>query len=94
MTRFSADWSRRSFLRGALVTGALVLPASGALVGATSGDGQEAPEVEKTANQLGVPTDKPIEIGILGAGFGSIWVASSLMPDRPPTKRNPYIASY
>lgn len=47
MTKFSAEWSRRNFLRGALATGALVLPGSGVLVGcATSGGGQEATEGE------------------------------------------------
>ncbi len=72
MTRFSSEWSRRTFLRGALATGALVLPGSGALVGcATSGGGQEATEGETSAdNPLGVPTDAPIEIYIFNGGFG------------------------
>jgi N-acetylglucosamine transport system substrate-binding protein len=72
MTKFSAEWSRRNFLRGALATGALVLPASGALVGcATSGGGQEATEGEKTdQNPLGVPTDAGLEIYIFNGGFG------------------------
>ena len=40
MTTFSADWSRRRFLRGALVTGALVVPGAGLLAGCgTSHDG-------------------------------------------------------
>jgi N-acetylglucosamine transport system substrate-binding protein len=72
MTKYSADWSRRSFLRGALATGALVLPGSGALVGcATSGGGQESTEGEKSAdNPLGVPTDSPLEVYIFNGGFG------------------------
>jgi N-acetylglucosamine transport system substrate-binding protein len=72
MTNFSADWSRRNFLRGALATGALVLPGSGFLAGcATSGGGQEQTEGEKTAdNPLGVPTDQPLEIYIFNGGFG------------------------
>ncbi|HEY7594807.1 MAG TPA: N-acetylglucosamine/diacetylchitobiose ABC transporter substrate-binding protein [Actinophytocola sp.] len=72
MTKFSAEWSRRNFLRGALATGALVLPASSALVGcATSGGGQEAAEGEKSAqNPLGVPTDAPLEVYIFNGGFG------------------------
>jgi N-acetylglucosamine transport system substrate-binding protein len=72
MTNFSADWSRRNFLRGALATGALVLPGTGFLAGcATSGGGQEQTEGEKTAdNPLGVPTDQPIEIYIFNGGFG------------------------
>ncbi|MPZ80527.1 MAG: carbohydrate ABC transporter, N-acetylglucosamine/diacetylchitobiose-binding protein [Actinophytocola sp.] len=72
MTKFSADWSRRNFLRGALATGALVLPGSSVLVGcATSGGGQEATEGETSAdNPLGVPTDSPIEIYIFNGGFG------------------------
>jgi len=72
MTNFSADWSRRNFLRGALATGALVLPGTGFLAGcATSGGGQEQTEGEKTAdNPLGVPTDQPLEIYIFNGGFG------------------------
>ena len=72
MTKFSADWSRRNFLRGALATGALVLPGSSALVGcATSGGGQESTEGEKTdQNPLGVPTDSPLEVYIFNGGFG------------------------
>jgi len=72
MTKYSADWSRRSFLRGALATGALVLPGSGALVGcATSGGGQDSTEGEKSAdNPLGVPTDSPLEVYIFNGGFG------------------------
>jgi N-acetylglucosamine transport system substrate-binding protein len=72
MTKFSADWSRRTFLRGALATGALVLPGSGALVGcATSGGGQDATEGEKSSdNPLGVPTDSPLEVYIFNGGFG------------------------
>ena len=72
MTKFSAEWSRRNFLRGALATGALVLPGSGALVGcATSGGGQEATEGEKSEqNPLGVPTDSPLEVYIFNGGFG------------------------
>lgn len=72
MTSFSADWSRRNFLRGALATGALVLPGTGFLAGcATSGGGQEQTEGEKTAdNPLGVPTDQPLEIYIFNGGFG------------------------
>lgn len=72
MTNISADWSRRKFLRGALATGALVLPGTGLLAGcATSGGGQEQSEGEKSdKNPLGVPTDKPIEIYIFNGGFG------------------------
>jgi N-acetylglucosamine transport system substrate-binding protein len=72
MTNFSADWSRRNFLRGALATGALVLPGSGFLAGcATSGGGQEQSEGEKSVdNPLGVPTDQPLEIYIFNGGFG------------------------
>jgi N-acetylglucosamine transport system substrate-binding protein len=72
MTKFSAEWSRRNFLRGTLATGALVLPGSSALVGcATSGGGQESTEGEKSAeNPLGVPTDSPLEIYIFNGGFG------------------------
>jgi N-acetylglucosamine transport system substrate-binding protein len=72
MTKFSADWSRRNFLRGALATGALVLPGSGALAGcATSGGGQEASEGEKSSdNPLGVPGDSQLEIYIFNGGFG------------------------
>jgi N-acetylglucosamine transport system substrate-binding protein len=72
MTKFSAEWSRRNFLRGALATGALVLPGSSALVGcATSGGGQESTEGEKSAkNPLGVPTDSPLEVYIFNGGFG------------------------
>ncbi|HEY0453160.1 N-acetylglucosamine/diacetylchitobiose ABC transporter substrate-binding protein [Actinophytocola sp.] len=72
MTKFSADWSRRNFLRGALATGALVLPGSSMLVGcATSGGGQEATTGKaSTENPLGVPTDSPIEIYIFNGGFG------------------------
>jgi N-acetylglucosamine transport system substrate-binding protein len=75
MTKFSADWSRRNFLRGALATGALVLPGSGALVGcATSGGGQETTEGEKTdQNPLGVPTDSPLEVYIFNGGFGDAY---------------------
>jgi N-acetylglucosamine transport system substrate-binding protein len=72
MTKFSADRTRRSFLRGALATGAVVLPGSGALVGcATSGGGQESTKGEKsTDNPLGVPTDAPLEVYIFNGGFG------------------------
>jgi N-acetylglucosamine transport system substrate-binding protein len=72
MTGFSGDWSRRTFLRGALATGALVLPGTGFLAGcATSGGGQEQTEGEKSAdNPLGVPTDAPLEIYIFNGGFG------------------------
>lgn len=72
MTKFSAEWSRRNFLRGALATGALVLPGSSALVGcATSGGGQEATEGEKSdKNPLGVPADSPLEVYIFNGGFG------------------------
>jgi N-acetylglucosamine transport system substrate-binding protein len=72
MTSFSADWSRRNFLRGALATGALVLPGTGFLAGcATSGGGQEQTEGTKSAdNPLGVPVDKPLEIYIFNGGFG------------------------
>ena len=72
MTSFSADWSRRNFLRGALATGALVLPGTGFLAGcATSGGGQEQKEGAKSAeNPLGVPTDQPLEIYIFNGGFG------------------------
>lgn len=75
MTNFSADWSRRKFLRGALATGALVLPGAGALAGcATSGGGQEATEGEKTnKNPLGVPEDQPLEIYIFNGGFGDAY---------------------
>lgn len=72
MSSFSADWSRRKFLRGALATGALALPGTGLLAGcATSGGGQEQTEGEKTAdNPLGVPTDQQLEIYIFNGGFG------------------------
>jgi N-acetylglucosamine transport system substrate-binding protein len=72
MTNFSADWSRRKFLRGALATGALVLPGSGVLAGcATSGGGQQQSEGEKSEkNPLGVPEDQPLEIYIFNGGFG------------------------
>ena len=72
MTNFSADWSRRKFLRGALATGALVLPGTGLLAGcATSGGGQEQSEGEKSdKNPLGVPEDQPLEIYIFNGGFG------------------------
>ena len=72
MTNFSADWSRRKFLRGALATGALVLPGTGLLAGcATSGGGQDQTEGEKSAkNPLGVPTDSQLEIYIFNGGFG------------------------
>jgi N-acetylglucosamine transport system substrate-binding protein len=72
MTNISAEWSRRNFLRGALATGALVLPGSAALVGcATSGSGQESTEGEKSSkNPLGVPTDAGLEIYIFNGGFG------------------------
>jgi N-acetylglucosamine transport system substrate-binding protein len=72
MSSFSADWSRRKFLRGALATGALVLPGTGVLAGcATSGGGQESTRGEKTdKNPLGVPTDGSLEIYIFNGGFG------------------------
>src|SRR3954469_9223851 len=72
MTKFSADWSRRTFLRGALATGALVLPGSGALVGcATSGGGQESTEGDKSSDHpLGGPPASPLEIYIFNGGFG------------------------
>jgi len=72
MTNFSADWSRRKFLRGALATGALALPGTGLLAGcATSGGGQEQSEGEKTEkNPLGVPDDQSLEIYIFNGGFG------------------------
>jgi N-acetylglucosamine transport system substrate-binding protein len=72
MTNFSADWSRRKFLRGALATGALALPGTGILAGcATSGGGQEQSSGAKTdTNPLGVPEDKPLEIYIFNGGFG------------------------
>ena len=72
MTKISSEWSRRNFLRGALATGALVLPASSVLIGcATSGGGQEQAEGEATEdNPLGVPTDAPLEIYIFNGGFG------------------------
>jgi len=73
MTKFSADWSRRTFLRGALATGALVLPGTGLLAGcATSGgDGDGATEgTVSDENPLGVPTDQPLEIYIFNGGFG------------------------
>ncbi|HWM04936.1 MAG TPA: N-acetylglucosamine/diacetylchitobiose ABC transporter substrate-binding protein [Actinophytocola sp.] len=72
MTKFSSEWSRRNFLRGALATGALVLPGSAALVGcATSGGGQEQAQGETSEdNPLGVPTDSPLEIYIFNGGFG------------------------
>ncbi len=72
MTNYSADWSRRKFLRGALATGALALPGTGILAGcATSGGGQEQSAGAKTnKNPLGVPEDKPLEIYIFNGGFG------------------------
>lgn len=72
MTKISSGWSRRNFLRGALATGTLVLPASSVLMGcATSGGGQEQTEGEATNdNPLGVPTDAPLEIYIFNGGFG------------------------
>lgn len=75
MTELSADWSRRKFLRGALVTGAIVLPASGALVGCgTSGGGQAATEV---ANASLEASTAPMEIYMLNGGFGSIWIPAT-----------------
>lgn len=76
MTRFSSEWSRRTFLRGALATGAIVLPGSGALVGCASGGGggQEAAEGDKSEkNPLGVPVDAPLEIVIFNGGFGDAY---------------------
>ncbi|OLF09614.1 N-acetylglucosamine/diacetylchitobiose ABC transporter substrate-binding protein [Actinophytocola xanthii] len=72
MTRIPSGWSRRTFLRSALATGALVVPGSGVLVGcATSGGGQEQTEGEVSDdNPLGVPTDSPLEIYIFNGGFG------------------------
>jgi N-acetylglucosamine transport system substrate-binding protein len=72
MTNFSADWSRRKFLRGAIATGALALPGTGLLAGcATSGGGQEQSAGAKTEkNPLGVPEDKPLEVYIFNGGFG------------------------
>lgn len=72
MSSFSADWSRRKFLRGALATGALALPGTGLLAGcATSGGGQEQTEGAKSEkNPLGVPEDQPLEIYIFNGGFG------------------------
>src|ERR1044072_2952275 len=73
MSSFSADWSRRTFLRGALATGALALPGAGVLAGcATSGGGQEQTQGEKSdKNPLGVPTDQALEIYIFNGGFGT-----------------------
>jgi N-acetylglucosamine transport system substrate-binding protein len=72
MTRIPSEWSRRTFLRGTLATGALVLPGAGILAGcATSGGGQEQTEGEATEdNPLAVPTDQPLEIYIFNGGFG------------------------
>lgn len=76
MTNFSADWSRRKFLRGALATGALVLPGTGLLAScATSGgDGDGATEgTVSDENPLGVPTDQELEIYIFNGGFGDAY---------------------
>lgn len=72
MSSFSADWSRRKFLRGALASGAFVLPGTGLLAGcATSGGGQEQTEgVKSEKNPLGVPEDQQLEIYIFNGGFG------------------------
>lgn len=72
MSNYSADWSRRKFLRGALATGALALPGTGILAGcATSGGGQEQSEGAKSEkNPLGVPEDQSLEIYIFNGGFG------------------------
>jgi N-acetylglucosamine transport system substrate-binding protein len=75
MTKISSEWSRRNFLRGALATGTLVLPASSVLIGcATSGGGQEQTEGKTSdENPLGVPTDSPLEIYIFNGGFGDAY---------------------
>jgi hypothetical protein len=60
MTAFSADWSRRRFLRGALAAGALVVPGSGLLVGcATSRDGAD-----------GATEDTGSDVPVTAAGAG------------------------
>jgi N-acetylglucosamine transport system substrate-binding protein len=83
MTNFSADWSRRKFLRGALATGALVLPGTGLLAScATSGgDGDGATQgTVSDENPLGVPTDQPLEIYIFNGGFGDKYATDIHQP--------------
>jgi hypothetical protein len=75
MTKLSAGWSRRTFLRGALVTGAIALPASGVLVGCgTSSSGQQAAEVANAALDVSTATT---DIYMLNGGFGSIWIPAA-----------------
>jgi N-acetylglucosamine transport system substrate-binding protein len=93
MTIYSADRSRRAFLRGALAGGLLVVPGSAALAGcATAGGGtqEQAKGTQSTANPLGIDENAPLEAVLFEGGLKTEmeWVRKSYTKLHPNAKIN------
>src|SRR5882672_6605429 len=93
MTIYSADRSRRAFLRGALAGGLLVVPGSAALAGcATAGGGTQAQAkgTRSTQNPLGVDANAPLEVVLFAGGLKTEleWVQQTYTRLYPNAKIN------
>jgi N-acetylglucosamine transport system substrate-binding protein len=93
MTTFSADRSRRAFLRGMLAGGLLVVPGTTALAGcATAGGGtqEQAKGTESKENPLGIDTSAPLELVFFQGGLATEmdWVQKTYGKLYPNAKIN------
>jgi len=93
MPTFSADSSRRDFLRTVLAGGLLVVPGSAALAGcATSGGGtqEQVKGTESKENPLGIDVNAPLEVVMFAGGLKTDleWVQKSYTGLYPNAKIN------
>lgn len=86
--------NRRQFLRGALASGALILPGSAVLAGcATAGGGSQQPQAtgaQSTQNPLGIDTSAGLEVVMFAGGLKTEldWVQKSYTKLYPNAKIN------
>ncbi|HEU5474613.1 MAG TPA: N-acetylglucosamine/diacetylchitobiose ABC transporter substrate-binding protein [Actinophytocola sp.] len=93
MPTFSADRSRRDFLRTMLASGLIAVPGSAALAGcATAGGGsqEQVQGTETNQNPLGVDTSAPLEVVMFAGGLKTEleWVQRSYNELFPNAKIN------
>ena len=91
MTTFSADRSRREFLRGMLASGLLVVPGSAALAGCATAGGnnqQQAQGTRSKENPLGIDTSAGLEVVFFAGGLKTEmdWVQKSYTKLYPNAK--------
>ncbi|HEV2781674.1 MAG TPA: N-acetylglucosamine/diacetylchitobiose ABC transporter substrate-binding protein [Actinophytocola sp.] len=93
MTTYSADRSRRQFLRAALATGLLAVPGSTALAGCAGAGGGAQEQVKGTeseTNPLGVDANAGLEVVLFAGGLKTEmpWVQKSYNGLYPNAKLN------